>query len=180
MIFIVDNMIGLFNSPIFFKITIYTFILIILIYLWFKIITLENDISILNHKFKQQFSVIPNIPINEKKVNQEKINKEDFIMREIFSCCDNDGVCSVKIPKQETKTFFDKKDPDIITESVVVDDIGSITLSSTDDKNIQKPNNKKQLQKLNLESLREKCAELDLSSEGTKAELIDRILQHNQ
>ena len=172
-------MIGFVNSSIFFKITIYTFILITLIYLWFKIITLENDISILNNKFKQHFSVVPNIPINDK-TNQEKINKEDFIMREIFSCCDNNGICSVKIPKQETKTFFDKKETEIIVDDLIKDDIGSITLSSTDDKVIQKPNNKKQLQKLNLESLKEKCAELDLSSEGTKSELIDRIIQHNQ
>jgi hypothetical protein len=174
-------MIGLFNSSIFLKITICTFILIILMYLWFKIITLENDISILNHKFKQQFSVVPNKPISEKKINPEKINKEDFIMKEIFNCCDNNGVCSVKIPKQESNTFFDKKNAEIIIEpSSAIDDLGSITLSSLDDKNTPKPNNKKQLQKLNLESLREKCGDLELSAEGTKAELIDRILQHNE
>jgi len=169
MIFIVVMFDIIKSSSIFFKITICTFIIIALIYLWIKIINLENDISILNNKYKQ-FSVVPNIPITEKKINEEQFKKEDFIMKEIFNCCSENG-CSIKIPKQEpVKTFEDTIIP--------IDDIGSITLSSTEDKNNIKPNNKKQLQKLNLESLREKCIELELNSEGTKSELIERILQH--
>ncbi len=38
--------------------------------------------------------------------------------------------------------------------------------------------NKKKLQKLNLDKLKEKCMELGLSVEGTKAQLIDRLLEN--
>ena len=41
---------------------------------------------------------------------------------------------------------------------------------------ISSSNNKKKLQKLNLEKLKEKCQELGLSQEGSKANLIDRII----
>ena len=49
---------------------------------------------------------------------------------------------------------------------------------NTDDNQsiISSSNNRKKLQKLNLEKLKEKCQELELSQEGTKANLIDRIM----
>ena len=49
---------------------------------------------------------------------------------------------------------------------------------NTDDNQsiISSSNNRKKLQKLNLEKLKEKCQELELSNEGTKANLIDRIM----
>ena len=48
-----------------------------------------------------------------------------------------------------------------------------------DKESIMSSNNltKKKLSKLNLDKLKEKCIELELNTEGTKAQLIDRILE---
>jgi hypothetical protein len=94
-------------------------------------------------------------------------------MNEVFSYCNNNPIElpiaeHVKIeeadvepePEIENKVIFDLKKED------VVDNVSTVSLT------------KKKLSKLNLDSLKQKCTELNLQTEGTKNELIERILNN--
>jgi len=91
------------------------------------------------------------------------IDMNEIIMTQIF---DDEPVINVDsdiIEIEEIKEpIFDLK------KEVITDDKESIISSNL---------TKKKLQKLNLDKLKEKCLELELNPEGTKTQLIDRILE---
>jgi hypothetical protein len=69
----------------------------------------------------------------------------------------------------ETIDNIDNMDNDTISVS------SDITFGTDQDKSITK-----KYKKMNIEKLREECIEKSLSSEGTKAMLIARILEYNK
>jgi len=143
-------------------------ILLLIIYLIYKIFLVENDVYIINERLSKIEIYKPTIEKTE--LENEEIEIATNFMNEIFSNQEEPSSIDIdEILKEEPvikEEVFDLK-KDVIT----TDDNQSIISSST---------NKKKLQKLNLDKLKEKCQELGLSQEGTKANLIDRILDENK
>ena len=153
----------------------YLFLIILLcitVYLIYKLYILENEIYFLNEKvFNLEIGNNSNSCTLKKPIklsNVEEFNMNDIIMNQIFE--DNKepeiiNVENVPIIKEEViiEPIFDLK------KDTVIDDKESIISTN----NLTK----KKLQKLNLEKLKEKCVELELNTEGTKIQLIERILE---
>jgi len=114
--------------------------------------------------------------------NNETINISEMMMNEVFNNSMNLNVEPVKKDvdiidideiigdikekeEVESKVVFDLK------KEVISNDNESVVSGSTTTQLT-----KKQLMKLNVDKLKEKCNELQISSEGTKAQIIDRIL----
>jgi hypothetical protein len=181
-------------------------ILMLLTYLIYKLFIVENDLFIVNEKINK-IELEFNNPngsyesLNTANNTKENFNLTDIIMNEVFNTpsnknknCSINGVCSMsdgsckrgeepasaidldldtmidkevvsdKEEEKEKKVLFDLK------KEIIVDDKESV---------ISENNTKRKLQKLNLDKLKEKCVELNLSTEGTKAQVIDRILQES-
>lgn len=105
--------------------------------------------------------------VEKTNLNNEEIEIATNFMNEIFSNSNDEepivSATSIDIDNVEkTEEIFDLK-KDVIN----IDENNSVVSSS---------NNKKKLQKMNLDKLKEKCSELEVSIEGTKSQLIDRIL----
>jgi len=156
-------------------------ILLLIIYLIYKIFVVENDIYVLNERLSKvelHLNKSTNPIIENTDLNNDDLNIANVFMNEIFSnkndinqeepaSIDIDNIIKDDNPPPKIKEeIFDLK-KDVIN----TDDNQSIISSS----NI----NKKKLQKLNLDKLKDKCLELGLSQEGSKANLIDRILDEN-
>lgn len=147
-------------------------ILLLIIYLIYKIFIIETDVYIINERLsKIELQLNKPISIEKTSLNNEEIEIASNFMNEIFTNKDDEEPSSIDIdeiikkddnPPTPKEEIFDLK-KDVIT----ADDNHSIISSS---------NNKKKLQKLNLEKLKEKCQDLGLSQEGTKANLIDRLV----
>jgi len=186
-----------FNNSFLIYIMTYTFIFISLFYIWFKLINIENDINELYQKVNKIFMNPCQLPrFNNSKINNNNFNVDDLIMKDVFNCC-GENPCKIKIPKTNNIIIDEEIVIDKSTNNEITDEItNEITDEITDIKNTNeifdlkkndiendkesdistKTSTKKKLQKLNLDSLKEKCINLNLSNEGTKADLIDRIL----
>jgi hypothetical protein len=147
-------------------------LLLLIIYLIYKIFLVENDVFILNErlsKIEVQFN--QPITIEKTNLNKEEIEIANNFMSEIFTNQDEEEPSSIDIDeiiKNDEKPVVKEEIFDLKKDVMTTDDSQSVISSS---------NNKKKLQKLNLDKLKEKCQELGLSQEGTKANLIDRILE---
>lgn len=142
-------------------------------YLVYKIFVLENDVYILNDRINRieveyGMSSVGNKPQSNiiYPQNTEEIDMSDILMNEIFN--DKIDIIDIdkmeeEVPEKEQEVIFDLK------KEVINDDKESVISSNT--------LTKKKLLKLNLDKLKEKCEQLELSTDGTKAQLIDRILE---
>jgi hypothetical protein len=144
------------------------FILCILVYLIYKIFLIENDLYMINDKIYKLEMENGQCNIPKNKLTTD-LNVNEFIMNQIFD--DNEPVENIDIieindDQPEIKIeepIFDLK------KEVIMDDKESIMSTSN--------SNKKKLLKLNLDKLKEKCTELGVNTEGTKAQLIEKILE---
>ena len=177
-------------------------VLLILTYLIYKVFILDNELFILNEKVNKMeiefssnnadFPKSSGVNFNNKK---EAYNLTEIIMNEVFND-NNKKSCSggrCKVPEPEPNEIIDidniiksevinsepskiqPEEPAVIFDlkkEVVVNDSESV-VSGGGGGQITK----KRLLKLNLDKLKEKCTELNLSTEGTKAQLIDRICE---
>jgi len=153
----------------------------VILYLIYKLFILENDVYILHEKIYKLECNGEQCQIPKNKITNEEMNMNEIIMSQIFNDNDNDDDNNKKEP-------IINKDIDIINiEDLLPDkDINSEPIFDLkkeivmDDKeSIISSNNltKKKLLKLNLDKLKDKCIELELNTEGTKAQLIDRIME---
>jgi len=145
-------------------------ILLLIIYLIYKIFIVETDVYILNERLsKIELQFNKPISIEKTTLNNEEINVANNFMNEIFSNNDEEpsSIDIDEIIKNDDNPPVKEEIFDLKKDVITTEDNQSIISSS---------NNKKKLQKLNLEKLKEKCQELGLSQEGTKANLIDRIM----
>lgn len=145
-------------------------ILLLIIYLIYKIFIVETDVYILNERLsKIELQFNKPISIEKTTLNKEEINIANNFMNEIFSNNDEEpsSIDIDEIIKNDDNPPVKEEIFDLKKDVITTEDNQSIISSS---------NNKKRLQKLNLEKLKEKCQELGLSQEGTKANLIDRIM----
>jgi len=145
-------------------------ILLLIIYLIYKIFILETDVYILNERLsKIELQFNKSVSIEKNTYDNEEINVASNFMNEIFSNQDEEpsSIDIDEIIKKDDNPPVKEEVFDLKKDVMNIDDNHSIISSS---------NNRKKLQKLNLEKLKEKCQELELSQEGTKANLIDRIM----
>jgi hypothetical protein len=146
-------------------------ILLLIIYLIYKIFIIETDVYILNERLsKIELQFNKPISIEKTSFNTEELDIANNFMNEIFTNQEDEEPSSIDIDeiiKKDNNLPIKEEIFDLKKDVITADDNQSIISSS---------NNKKKLQKLNLEKLKEKCEELGLSQEGTKANLIDRIM----
>lgn len=138
-------------------------------YVIYKIFILENDIYILNDRLnKIEIEYGGNHSNYPQNTNTQEIDMSEMIMNEIF----NDKIDIIDIDKIEDVISPIKDD------NVVIFDLKKEVIND-DKESVISSNNltKKKLLKLNLDKLKEKCGELEISIDGTKAQLIDRILE---
>lgn len=160
-------------------------VLLILSYVIYKIFIIENDIYIINEKINQIEMDITTIPPSLSQSSKKEVfEMADLCMNNIFKdkCVIKEVPTSIDIDNDKLEDFTTIIDDEIVhpnpkeeifdlkKELVKVEDETSSIISSS---NLTK----KKLQKLNLEKLKEKCVELKLSTEGTKAQLIDKIIE---
>ena len=157
----------------------YLFLLMLLcmvVYLIYKVFILENDLYFLTERVYNVEMNNSSCPIKKptSMPSVEEFNMNEIIMNQIFEDKEpivinkNIDIINVEdIPMEmpeevKIEPIFDLK------KDVVMDDKESIVSSNL---------NKKKLQKLNLDKLKDKCIELELNTEGTKTQLIERILE---
>ena len=178
----------------------------LLTYLIYKLFIVENDLFIVNEKIGKIELEFSNPNGNYSSVNttnntKENFNLTDIIMNEVFNTSSNknkqcsNGVCTMASKIDESSCTSASTidididniiDKEVVTETEegekekkVVFDLKKEIIVDDKESVISENNTKRKLQKLNLDKLKEKCVELNLSSEGTKAQLIDKILQES-
>lgn len=155
-----------FNNIIFY-IT-YFILILFLVFLAYKYLYLEQSIYIITNKLNK-IEIELNSPSLSASLNKnnENMRVADMIMNEIFndSYCDSNNTCT----KQAKPTEIIEETPvEIFDLKKETEDKESVISSQHD--------TKKSLMKLNLEKLKAKCEEKHLSTDGTKSQLVDRIL----
>jgi hypothetical protein len=175
--------------------------LLILTYLIYKLFILENDIFLINEKINKielEFSNPDTLKSNSYNNKNSPFNLTEIIMNEVFNndkqennIC-NMKSCNNKCPINEIKEDNSNViDIDKILNNEIINDVEEEKINKEQifdlKKEILTNDNdsvisgetqitKKKLLKLNLDKLKEKCNELNISNEGTKAQLIDKIL----
>lgn len=165
------------NASSFMNMLIFTFLFVIIFYFWFKLITVENMVLILSDKLKKQ-NINKNIVNDNNIPNANSFNIEDMIMKNVFCCSgdDNNNCCKLNL---EPEVSFENNDEPEISKIEVFDLKKEENIEQDSEAKSEISNNipsKKNLSKLNLEGLKDKCSSLNLSADGTKAQLIERIL----
>jgi len=143
--------------------------------------------SSLNTQKKNNLFNFTDIIMNEVFNNNDTDNNTDNNICNLKSC--NNNKCSINITT-ENKDESNIIDIDKILNNEVINnneekdkeqifDLKKEIVSNDNESVISNDTQitKKKLQKLNLDKLKEKCNELNISSEGTKAQLIEKILE---
>lgn len=157
-------------------------ILLLIIYLIYKIFIVENDVYILNErlsKIELQINNSSHTIIENSELDNNDIEMANVFMKEVFT----NPTCKNKISEEEEPSTIDIDEiikEDIPESKEELFDLKKDIITTEDNTSIiSSSNNKKKLQKLNLDKLKEKCQEMGLSQEGTKANLIEKILDEN-
>lgn len=176
-----------------------TFVLLILTYIIYKLFLLEADVYMIIEKINNielEFSgsssksssnsCNSNSKCIYKPKTNDTINLSEMMMNEVF----NNTMNSVIEPTKKEVDIIDideiigdikdNEKETVETESKVIFDLKKEIINNDTESVVSSSTNqltKKQLQKLNVDKLKEKCNELELSTEGTKSQLIDRILE---
>lgn len=182
-----------FDNSFFIYIFIVSALLLIGLFLWRKMHGLKTQGKILENKLKtlkkENFELQK--ALAEDKQNLTTMDDADVIMNQIFEvqtndlpimtsfACNEDKCTVQEIPEVEN-VVVDEKDQsnqrsdDIPVakheESIVEGDVESVMSENT---NVY---NRKKLTKLNLDKVKDIAASMQLSTEGTKNVIIDRIL----
>jgi hypothetical protein len=169
------------------------FVLLILTYIIYKMFILEADIYILLEKVNK-IELEFNTNTNSSSTSCSSHNKDngsmklsDIIMNEVFK------PYSSVFKTNDTNTDISNDTKDVIDIDDIIDDIKDkepdnkvifdlkkdVTVVNDNESVISSSNQitKKKLQKLHLDKLKEKCVELEISTEGHKSQIIERILE---
>jgi|688.fasta_scaffold00787_35 hypothetical protein len=169
------------------------FVLLILTYIIYKLFIIEADIYIIYEKINKielEFSGGGGNNNNSCCINNNKShNLSEIIMNEVFNSHNsvlNEEECVKDIDVIDIDNLINNDKPttketdDSIEDKVLFDLKKDVTTVINDNESVISSSNnqltKKKLQKMNLDKLKEKCSELEVSIEGTKSQLIDRIL----
>jgi len=177
---ILSNMNNLINYVVIF------IVLLLVTYAIYKIIIIEGDIYMISerlNRIEMDYVSKEEQPTINTMINNDDFNVADILMNEIFTqkspVCKKEEVSSIDldniISNQETNEVrpTDELKEEIfdLKKEVIADDRESIVSGSV-------VMTKKKLQKMSVDKLKEKCVEMDLSQEGTKAQMIDRIIEN--
>lgn len=166
--------------------------LIFIFFLSYKYLYLEQSIYLINNKLNKLEIEYNNPNVYSNTHTSKTFDTAEFIMNEIFN---EDNSCSINNKCKNTN--------EIITDnSVIIDTIDTTDTidkpSSTEIFDLKKDNEdkestvsgalgltggghatKKALMKLTIDKLKSKCEERKISTEGTKNQLADRIIVHD-
>jgi Mor family transcriptional regulator len=152
-----------------FYIIVFAIIYVVIIYLWKKIAQLESSFYKLETTFATQ------LLNKEKDVNSNKLAED--ILSQVFDNKDE----KIEIieeqdvePDVEPDVNIEELIPDTITEITEVSDV--VSKSSVDETTLSKS----KLSKMSVEQLKEYCGNLGYQVDGTKADLINRILNNQR
>jgi hypothetical protein len=155
-----------------------------MLYIWRRIYGLECYTQILEKK-------IINLKKENKQLQENHCNfasdcDAEIIMNKIFSTGPTDptGSENVQIDSHPSVriSFKSEKDSDMILKNIIEEGLSTSEKElDTNDiesviSDITTPYNKKKLSKMNLDKLKDICTEMNLSTEGTRNILIDRII----
>ena len=166
--------------------------LIFIFFLSYKYLYLEQSIYLLNNKLNKLEIEYNNPNVYSNTHTSKTFDTAEFIMNEIFN---EDNSCSINNKCKNTNEI--KTD-----NSVIIDTTDTIDTtdkpSSTEIFDLKKDNEdkestvsgalgltggghatKKALMKLTIDKLKSKCEERKISTEGTKNQLADRIIVHD-
>jgi hypothetical protein len=130
----------------------------------------------------------PNTPVTHEEITIiNNMDNEIAIIHEVVENVINDTVVSKissllpsKIDDDVQISFTEDKvtsDPDTVVK-LMVDDVDTQSTTSEIVFNVDGKYNQKKLSKLSVEKLKDICAQHNLNQEGTKAQLISRILEN--
>lgn len=167
---------------------------IIVFFLSYKYLYLEQTLFMLSNKLNKL-----EIEYNNPSVyspSTVKMNTAEIIMNEIFNECTDGDCCPInkhpyddEIENNQENNLKNTSAPatQIIDEIEVIDEIFDLkkdVLADDKESVISASVNgghaaKKALMKLSLDKLKAKCEEREISTEGTKNQLADRIIVHD-
>lgn len=150
-----------------FYIIVFAIIYVVIIYLWKKIAQLESSFYKLETTFATQ------LLNKEKDVNSNKLAED--ILSQVFDNKD-EKIEIIEEPEADVEPDVNIEEliPDTITELTEVSDV--VSKSSVDETTLSKS----KLSKMSVEQLKEYCGNLGYQVDGTKADLINRILNNQR
>lgn len=148
-----------------FYIIVFAIIYVVIIYLWKKIAQLESSFYKLETTFATQ------LLNKEKDVNSNKLAED--ILSQVFDNKD-EKIEIIEEPDVEPDVNIEELIPDTITELTEVSDV--VSKSSVDETTLSKS----KLSKMSVEQLKEYCGNLGYQVDGTKTDLINRILNNQR
>lgn len=148
-----------------FYIIVFAIIYVVIIYLWKKIAQLESSFYKLETTFATQ------LLNKEKDVNSNKLAED--ILSQVFDNKD-EKIEIIEEPEPEPDVNIEELIPDTITEITEVSDV--VSKSSVDETTLSKS----KLSKMSVEQLKEYCGNLGYQVDGTKTDLINRILNNQR
>ncbi len=150
-----------------FYIIVFAIIYVVIIYLWKKIAQLESSFYKLETTFATQ------LLNKEKDVNSNKLAED--ILSQVFDNKDEKiEIIEEPEPDVEPDVNIEELIPDTITEITEVSDV--VSKSSVDETTLSKS----KLSKMSVDQLKEYCGNLGYQVDGTKADLINRILNNQR
>ncbi len=162
-------------------------IMFLMLYIWRRIYGLECYTQILEKKIMNLKK--ENRQLQETQNNFAPDSDAEIIMNNIFSERPEenkiDSVPTIKISFNSEKTsqpVCTKLDSsDMILKNIIEEGLNTPEKDDTNDiesviSDVTTPYNKKKLSKMNLDKLKDICNEMNLSTEGTRNILIDRII----
>lgn len=178
----------------FFNIFFQIIIFLIILYLWFKVISIEATVFLLDQKLKKDnntkascVSGTCSIPLNNNYESFNTFPMDDMIMKEVFNYCEQpeeqEPTHSINLPVAEHVNIVieDNDNNEILQQKdeIKKNDVFDLKKDENDNVSVNSNLTKKKLNKLNLEGLKQKCVELNLQADGSKNDLIERILNND-
>lgn len=176
----------IFNMSYYFGISLFVIILIVVfVYIWRKISQSELYSRILEKKLMNVKKENSELRTLLDKYNSNTISVQDAedIMNDIFQRPE-EKKCEIKPKAKQTEDVLINEIPDVIeiTEKVITSQETDEVIENIEDEieSIISENTKKysktSLLKMNVDKLKDICVEMNLSTNGNKNMLIDRIL----
>jgi hypothetical protein len=181
-IFSLNNIINYFS---------YFILIIIIFFLFYKYLYLEQSFYVLSTRLNR-LEIDNNNPSIYSPPTSSTMTSAEIIMNEIFNDCSSDnsccvdGTCKLNTTQQQQPTS-----PKVVIndEVQIINEIFDLKKETDDKESVISASigasgggghaTKKALMKLSLDKLKSQCQERNLSTEGTKNQLADRIIVHD-
>jgi len=162
-------------------------VFILIFFLSYKYLYLEQSLHILSNRLTK-YEIEYNNPSVYSSPTSSTMTSAEIIMNEIFndcadnSCCNANGTCNKEPPPPSPKVVIND-------EVQIINEIFDLKKDTDDKESVISASiagggggghaTKKALMKLSLDKLKAQCEDRKLSTEGTKNQLADRIIVHD-